>query len=76
MIEAGKPEFPDVIITNRNNLYEESASQVVVWLDSPRAVDWGNLTKILLTIQEEKYKDSKIDKQIDDFPEEIIDRIE
>ena len=51
-------------------------SQVVVWLDPPRAVDWGNLTKILLTIQEEKYKDSKIDKQIDDFPEEIIDRIE
>ncbi|HCC1872025.1 TPA: hypothetical protein ACHA4H_002967, partial [Enterococcus faecium] len=76
VIEAGKPEFPDVIITNRNNLYEESASQVVVWLDPPRAVDWGNLTKILLTIQEEKYKDSKIDKQIDDFPEEIIDRIE
>ena len=76
VIEAGKLDFPDVIITNRNNLYEESVSQVVVWLDPPRAVDWGNLTKILLTIQEEKYKDSKIDKQIDDFPEEIIDRIE
>lgn len=76
VIEAGKSDFPDVIITNRNNLYEESVSQVVVWLDPPRAVDWGNLTKILLTIQEEKYKDSKIDKQIDDFPEEIIDRIE
>lgn len=45
MIEAGKSDFPDVIITNRNNLYEESVSQVVVWLDPPRAVDWGTLQR-------------------------------
>lgn len=45
VIEAGKSDFPDVIITNRNNLYEESVSQVVVWLDPPRAVDWGTLQR-------------------------------
>nr|WP_165004063.1 MULTISPECIES: helix-turn-helix domain-containing protein [unclassified Enterococcus] len=67
VIEAGKTDFPDVIITNRNNLYEEGASQVVVWLDPPRALDWGNLTKILLTIQEEKYRDSKNENQEIDF---------
>lgn len=45
VIEAGKSDFPDVIITNRNNLYEESVSQVVVWLDPPRAVDGGTLQR-------------------------------
>ncbi len=76
VLQGLKRNLKKYLITNRNNLYEESVSQVVVWLDPPRAVDWGNLTKILLTILEEKYKDSKIDKKIDDFPEEIIDRIE
>ena len=77
VIEAGKLDFPDVIITNRNNLYEESVSQVVVWLDRQGAVGWGTLQRFLLTIQEERNtKTTKLTKQMDDFSEEIIDRIE
>lgn len=59
VIEDEQSKYTDVIITNMNNLYEESSPQVVVWLNPPRPVDWGNLTKILLRIQEEKYKNSQ-----------------
>lgn len=55
IIEAGKEENPDVILTNLSNLYKSSSSQVIVWRDPPRVVDWGNLAKLILEIQENRY---------------------
>lgn len=59
VVDDEQSAYTDVVITNMNNLYGESSPQVVVWLNPPRPVDWGNLTKILLKIQEEKYKNGQ-----------------
>ncbi|MBO0473891.1 helix-turn-helix domain-containing protein [Enterococcus ureasiticus] len=54
IIDTSEPYNPDVILTNVNDVYRQANAHVVVWLDPPRVIDWGNLTRILLDVQKNK----------------------
>ncbi|MBO0462414.1 MULTISPECIES: helix-turn-helix domain-containing protein [unclassified Enterococcus] len=41
----------DIVITNMNDVYDSESTNVIVWLDPPRVVDWANLTKKILELQ-------------------------
>lgn len=49
-------EEANIVITNMNELYQSISAEVVVWLEPPRAVDWGNLTRLLLNFKKHTYE--------------------